>query len=263
MANCSNLLTSQSVSLTAGTLTEGFCHTSLQTTYEEFIARTTAAISAGGTTTLGSFTAGDDTPSASDQGKLWFKQDASDCNNIHGWHYYNAASSLANKWEPVGMPVGSILMWAVATPPFNWLVCDGATFTEADYPLLYAALGDSTTLPNLKGRSPIGAGQAEDVKWTSGSDYTTDGTDFAIGTEYGTEDHLQTGAESGTSAHSHIQKCVNQVGDGGGNYISGTNSNTTLHTGTHPTYDSTEADASSAHENMSPFVVVGGYIIKT
>ena len=158
------------------------------------------------------------------------------------------------------MPVGSILMWAVATPPFNWLVCDGATFTEVDYPLLYAALGDSTTLPNLKGRSPIGAGQAEDVKWTSGSDYTTDGTDFAIGTEYGTEDHLQTGAESGTSAHSH------SVPEGG--YISNShnarysdNSAYANNRGTQTTADSVEADASSAANNLSPVLALN-FIIK-
>lgn len=256
MANCSNLLTSQSVSLTAGTLTEGFCHTSLQTTYEEFIARTTAAISAGGTTTLGSFTAGDDTPSASDQGKLWFKQDASDCNNIHGWHYYNAASSLANKWEPVGMPVGSILMWAVATPPFNWLVCDGATFTEADYPLLYAALGDSTTLPNLKGRSPIGAGQAEDVKWTSGSDYTTAGTDFTIATEYGKEDHKL--VETEITAHTHdttVYNTTQSVSGGGGTGVRGTGASAV-------TSDSTPAAGTDvAHNNLHPVFALN-FIIK-
>jgi len=150
-------------------------------------------------------------------------------------------------------------MWYTASPPTGWLLCDGSAIDSA-YTALIAIVGANT--PNLKGRSPVGAGQATNVKWTSGSDYTTAGTDFTIATEYGTEDHLQTGAESGTSAHSHIQKCVNQVGDGGGNYISGTNSNTTLHTGTHPTYDSTEADATSAANNLHPVFALN-FIIKT
>jgi hypothetical protein len=100
MANCSNLLNTQSVSLTSGTLTAGFCHTNLQTTYEEFISKTTAAIAAGGTTNIASFTAGDDTPVAGDQGKLWFKQNPSDCNAPFGWYHYNAGASPA-AWEIV------------------------------------------------------------------------------------------------------------------------------------------------------------------
>ena len=107
MANCSNLLNTQSVSLTAGTLTAGFCHTNLQTTYEEFITKTTAAISAGGTTNVGSFTAGDDTPASGDQGKLWFKQNPSDCNAPLGWFHYNAGASPA-AWEAVPNPLSAI-----------------------------------------------------------------------------------------------------------------------------------------------------------
>ena len=94
MGNCSNISNTQSVSLTAGTITSGFCHTSLQTTYEEFIARTTASLSGN----LAGFVAGDDTPSASDQDKLWYRQNASNCNDPLGWHFYNTTSSA---WEVV------------------------------------------------------------------------------------------------------------------------------------------------------------------
>ena len=107
MANCSNLLNTQSISLTAGTLTAGFCHTNLQTTYEEFISKTTAATEAGGTTNVASFTAGDDTPVSGDQGKLWFKQNPSDCNAPFGWYHYNAGASPA-AWEVVPNPLSAI-----------------------------------------------------------------------------------------------------------------------------------------------------------
>ena len=101
MGNCSNISNTQSVSLTAGTITSGFCHTSLQTTYEEFIARTTASLSGN----LAGFVAGDDTPSASDQDKLWYRQNASNCNDHLGWHFYNTTSSA---WEAVKTPVSSL-----------------------------------------------------------------------------------------------------------------------------------------------------------
>ena len=101
MGNCSNISNTQSVSLTAGTITSGFCHTSLQTTYEEFIARTTASLSGN----LAGFVAGDDTPSASDQDKLWYRQSASNCNDHLGWHFYNTTSSA---WEAVKTPVSSL-----------------------------------------------------------------------------------------------------------------------------------------------------------
>ena len=66
----------------------------MQTTYEEFIARTTASLSGN----LAGFVAGDDTPSASDQDKLWYRQNASNCNDPLGWHFYNTTSSA---WEVV------------------------------------------------------------------------------------------------------------------------------------------------------------------
>ena len=97
MGNCSNITNTQTVSLTSGTITSGFCHTSLQTTYEEFIARTSASLSGN----VAAFTAGDDTPSSSDQNKLWWKQDASNCNTPLGWFYYNTSTSTWENAHPV------------------------------------------------------------------------------------------------------------------------------------------------------------------
>ena len=100
MGNCSNISTTQAVSLTAGTLTSGFCHTSLQSTYEEFINRTEAQLSRN----VAGFVAGDDTPNEADQDKLWFKQDGSNCYAPLGWHYWNGTDD----WLPVKTPVSSL-----------------------------------------------------------------------------------------------------------------------------------------------------------
>lgn len=62
---------------------------------------------------------------------------------------------------------GIIQMFAGATPPSGWLVCDGSAVSRTTYATLFAAIGTtwgtgdgSTTfnLPDLRGRAPIGAG---------------------------------------------------------------------------------------------------------
>ena len=222
MGNCSNISNTQSVSLTAGTLTSGFCHTSLQTTYEEFIARTTATLSGN----LAGFVAGDDTPSASDQDKLWYKQSASNCNDHIGWHYYNTSTSA---WEPLrsGPPIGSISMWYTSTPPTDWLICDGTTFSATDYPDLNTLLGGNT-LPDLKGRMPIGVGQQSNTKWDSTAEtYTANGTDFALAGSGGTEDHKLLEAEIPSHDHgmptgtNEMRTTTNTLGGSNDHAISG------------------------------------------
>jgi len=63
--------------------------------------------------------------------------------------------------------VGEIKMYAGTTIPTGWLLCDGSEVLKADYPLLYAAIGDAWgtasantkfKLPDLKGRFPVGVG---------------------------------------------------------------------------------------------------------
>lgn len=66
-------------------------------------------------------------------------------------------------------PVGEITMYLGATAPDGWLVCDGGTFSSATYPKLYAHLGNSTTLPDLRSRFPVGAGTYTALKGTDGA----------------------------------------------------------------------------------------------
>jgi microcystin-dependent protein len=55
------------------------------------------------------------------------------------------------------VPIGAILMFPVSYTSSNWLLCNGGSFSSTTYPALYAALG-RTTLPNLQGLAPMGAG---------------------------------------------------------------------------------------------------------
>jgi len=123
MGNCSNISNTQTVTLDHGTLESGFCHNSLQTTYEEFIDRTTGSL--GGN--MAAFTAGDDTPASGDQDKLWMKQNASTC-VPEGWHWYNGSSSA---WEAMSTPLSTVGSGAIGEVLYhngtNWVVLSAGT----------------------------------------------------------------------------------------------------------------------------------------
>ena len=166
------------------------------------------------------------------------------------------------------MPSGSVTQWAGSgSAPTGWLMCDGTAVSRTTYSALFTAInttygvgdGSSTfNLPDMQGRVAIGAG--------TGRNNADDGslTARTIGTYEGEEEHTLTGAESGTSAHSH-----GPLGsashfwtvESGGSYNAadgGYDTSTTL-----TTADSTAADASTAHNVMQSYLVLGGYIIKT
>ncbi len=102
-------------------------------------------------------------------------------------------------WE-AGMEMG----WAGSVAPAGWLLEDGAFVPQATYPALFGVTGhafnggvdpaDGTfKLPDCRGRSSVGpdfgAGRLSAAN--------------TVGAAAGTETHLLTGAESGTSAHGH------------------------------------------------------------
>ena len=62
---------------------------------------------------------------------------------------------------------GEVKMWTTATPPTNWLICDGSSLLRAGtYAALFAVIGttygtaDGThfNIPDFRGRSPLGSG---------------------------------------------------------------------------------------------------------
>jgi hypothetical protein len=60
------------------------------------------------------------------------------------------------------IPVGTIVAFpTLQTPPVEWLVCDGSTYAEADYPELALVLNGISgvggfDLPNLRGHTIVG-----------------------------------------------------------------------------------------------------------
>lgn len=115
------------------------------------------------------------------------------------------------------VPVGTIVTYGgneKSYPP-GWLACDGSTFNQTQYPELYAALGNSNTLPNLAGYFLRGLD-------TSGN-IDPDGKGRTV---------LSTQADA-FAQHTHDVKETPwfwKEAVEGGNYIVGTNTTNGLHT---------------------------------
>jgi microcystin-dependent protein len=77
--------------------------------------------------------------------------------------------------EMAGSPVGAGALWFTATPPANWLICDGSALDTTVYAKLFAVLGyafggagASFNLPKLADVFPIGAGATAALAATGG-----------------------------------------------------------------------------------------------
>jgi len=145
--------------------------------------------------------------------------------------------------------IGEIIAYAgPISPKSNWLPCDGTSLARADYPDLFAAIGtlygsaDAThfNLPDLQGRSPIGAG--------TGTGLTT----RAIGDSIGEETHVLTIGE--LAAHVH---------DTGNSAILGTSAPPPLDAiGPNPFPAVTGSTGSdNPHNNMQPSLAINYLIV--
>ena len=81
---------------------------------------------------------------------------------------FDVTGKLTNSGGGSLVPVGALMPYAGANAPANWLLCNGSTFSQSDYPELYAVLG-SNVLPDLSGRTIIGTSSSYVLKSTGGS----------------------------------------------------------------------------------------------
>ena len=194
--------------------------------------------------------------------------------------------SAAGNVMAVGM-AGMVQMFAglAATAPAGWLVCDGLAVSRTDYAELFAVIGTrfgsgdgSTTfnLPDLRGRSPLGTNAAA-LPNGANSNFSTRN----LAATGGAETVKLTSGQSGVPAHSHgkgtlavspsahkLKMQSNYAGSGSNRNIPistaslSSNTFTDTHSITGSTADNTAADASSAHNNMHPFIGIN-FIICT
>lgn len=111
------------------------------------------------------------------------------------------------------LPAGMVLFFATAAAPVGWLICNGATVSRADFPILYSAVGEmygagdgisTFKLPDLRGEFLRGAdlGRGIDSGRALGS--------FQIG-----QNESHTHGMSADGGHVHSSEIFNS---GGGSY---------------------------------------------
>lgn len=149
--------------------------------------------------------------------------------------------------------IGVIKGWSGRTIPTNWVICAGGAWDKASYPQgwafakqeadagnpLWTYAASTFTVPNLLDKFIYG------------------GTPGNIGQTGGEPTHLLTAAESGAPAHSHPQNQLYQMDN---SYAAGmpaqTGSGQNQGLASSPTGNNTAVPASTAHNNMPPYVVV-------
>jgi|13_taG_2_1085334.scaffolds.fasta_scaffold00090_43 microcystin-dependent protein len=166
--------------------------------------------------------------------------------NITGDYKVNGASLI---------PTGTVSAYAGSTAPTGYVLCDGSQYNQVGtYAALFAVLsttyntGGETAnhfrVPDLKGRAIAGMGGS-----------LLSGTD-AVADTGGAKEHTLTAAESGLPDHTHDIPVEVTTSDSGSS-IQRRNSST--YDPNTPT--TTGADASSAHNNVQPTMILN-YIIK-
>ncbi len=179
------------------------------------------------------------------------------------------ASKLDSAAVSVLMPSGTVLPYAGSALPGNpndYLFCNGAAVSRSTYSNLFTAIGTnygvgdgSTTfnIPDLRGR--VIAGQ-DDMGGTPANTLTNAQADQLGGT-LGEEEHLLTSAESGMPAPKHTVDDSDNTGTTVGSWAYGDEGNGVLES-TNETNDVAAQNASSAHNNVQPTIILN-YIIKT
>jgi microcystin-dependent protein len=176
------------------------------------------------------------------------------------------AAKLDSAAVSVLMPTASLMPYAGSSAPTGYLLCDGAAISRTTYSSLFGIVGTtygvgdgSTTfnIPDLRGR--VIAGQ-DDMGGTSANRLTGQSGGLNgdnLGATGGAETHLLTAAQSGLPSHNHasgVRASNNNYDTGSGN---GTLQGTGIDTG-----NTGGTDASSAHNNVQPTIILN-YIIKT
>lgn len=148
------------------------------------------------------------------------------------------------------VPVGAIMEYAGSTAPDKWLICDGSTVNEVDYPELADVLtpvAGVITLPDFRGRVPVGAGTGTEL------------TNRALLSAFGEETHLLDVTQIPAHTHStSIRRNTTSAGSGGFKPIAW---NGIVAEGTDSSPATTSTGGGLAHNNMQPSLAVN-FIIR-
>ena len=133
--------------------------------------------------------------------------------------------------------VGTIMPFAGTVAPTGWLLCNGQSFSEADYPELFAILGNTKFVPDLRERYLLGVTAPAGLRTTGGTvghshsaTYALSGASGAASIDHG---HGANYGNPGTSYenayHEHTGYYNSSIYGGStfGNFVPGTQGNMT------------------------------------
>jgi microcystin-dependent protein len=167
-----------------------------------------------------------------------------------------------------GIPVGFPAPWFTNTPPAKWLLCQGQLLSQAQYPALYAVLGNQYNLstdaagwfrlPNANGASFLFAGKSAQ----------NGATNHTLGQTGGEETHLLLSTESGNPPlTSGYQSDPGISNPGKGNLFCGSSGSYGISDSSHATssgqlltnnhtHSIAANNAAVAHNNLHPYLCV-------
>lgn len=173
----------------------------------------------------------------------------------------DALAKRSQTWPPVGS--GVPFFGVEAKVPTNWLLARGQEVYIQTYQALYDVIGltynASPTagyfqLPDLRGRVPVGLDNM------GGSDAGRLSVANTLGLAGGAQTHALTSAESGVPAHTHPD-LQGKDSSTGGTLARTANASGTGSAGNRVQVTAnTAADASSAHNNMQPYILTNWII---
>lgn len=168
-------------------------------------------------------------------------------------------------------PTGSLSAFAGSSAPNGWLLCNGSSVATSDYPDLFAIIGytyggsgSSFSLPNLKGRIPVGQDATQTEFDTLGE---TGGSKTHTLTTNEMPGHTHGGSTTTDGSHSHtyndFPNSNQDLAQGTYTFRRAPSTASTSTAGSHShTITTSTTGGGLAHNNLQPYVVVN-WIIKT
>ena len=158
-------------------------------------------------------------------------------------------------------------MWGTASAPSGYLLCDGSSVSTTTYAALFAVIGytfggsgASFTLPDYRGRMPIGVSGSYALASTGGSATTTLSLANLPAHDHSITDPGHTHTYQGSNYQPN--NAAGSIPDWIGASTMTTNSNTTGITKTNTTQGNGSAFSNTAATTISPYLAIN-FIIKT